>query len=173
MDKLQIYQIIKKENESYGFDPILLLAIVDQESSFDETSLRMEDGFQERYLKHLKDLPTTSSVLLSTSYGLMQTLGESLLEDGYMEFFQDWYKDKYQQEIRGRSQIGIVKSIDEFMIHQDWQILYGIKHFKKKWDLAHGDRHKALLGYNGGGRPAYATEVLTKYDKWVASKFFA
>lgn len=173
MDKLQIYQIIKKENEAYGFDPILLLSIVEQESSFDETSLRMEDGFQERYLKHLQDLPTTSSVLLSTSYGLMQTLGEALLEDGYMEFFQDWYKDKYAQEIRGRSQIGIVKSIDEFMIHQDWQIRYGIKHFKKKWDTAHGDRHKALLGYNGGGKPSYPIEVLIKYDKWVATKFFA
>ena len=179
MDKTKVYEIIKEENKPYGFDPVLLLAIVEQESDFDETSSRMENKFKERYLKHLQTLSTTSAILLSTSYGLMQTLGESLLEDGYMEFFQDWYNEKYDVirtggiPLRGRSQIGVVKAIDEYMIHQDWQIRFGIKHFKLKYDLAHADQNKTLLFWNGGGNPNYPIEVMAKYENLKGSALFS
>lgn len=174
MDKLKVYELIKSSPAGGRYDPILMMAIVAQESSFDETAVRMENDFRRRYLLHKTTWPTTSSVLLATSFGLMQMLGESLLEVGYFEFFQDWYNTRnvVSPLIQPRSQIGIVKAIDEYMLHPDWHIRFGMTHFEKKMNLAHADQTLALGYWNGDQSGEYAALVMKHYDELKATGLY-
>lgn len=166
MNKKQVFEIIV--SQSPPVDTKLILAIAEQESTFDETAVRMENGFYDRYIRHRTTFATTSSVLLSTSYGLMQMLGESLLEVGYFEFFKDYANAKagFQVIMDARSQIGITKGIDEYMLHPDWHIKTGIQHFTKKLGLAHSNIETALQYWNGGGNALYSKEVMARWEKF-------
>jgi len=158
---------IKAIAPKYGVPPNIILGICLQEGArvqgqWDPSIARLEQGFYRRYTEPLT-YATTSEVLLSASYGIMQMMGLSLMELGYFE----WYFDQLPLGMknlleRPRSQLAIPSAIDYYCVTVDVMIEWGIKWFKKKLELACGDIPKALQLWNGGGNPNYAKEVLAK-----------
>lgn len=149
----------------FELDPVLALALCQQESDYRHDAARLEQGFYRRYTE--KDsLATTAEVLLACSYGLMQTMGQILREHGYFQYFLDINNRSNALNFRQPlSPIAICKGIDWYMERPREQVLWGCKHLRKKIDLAKGDIRKALLFWNGGGRPEYPDEVLEKFTK--------
>jgi len=178
MLKTEILAICKTAAKSYGIDPLLIMAVCEQESqdqkekgSCDEYAVRLENGFYNRYIKRF-EFATSSEVLLSASYGLMQVMGESLREMKYFEWYRKWYNGQHPtwplltEEL---SQLTVVKGIDDFMINPIWQIEWGIKWFDRKLKGASGNVETALQRWNGGGNPNYAKEVMSKFDRMKSS----
>lgn len=149
----------------FGFDPLLILAICEQESGYDETLYRLEERFNARYIR-ARSLPTTTEILLSASYGLMQTMGESLRDIGYFSWWfsqqaaacQAWLAEPL-------SEIAVVKALNEYMIRPEWQIKQGLVWLKRKQKIAGNDTMKLLRLWNGDitGRHQYAEAVLGRY----------
>lgn len=165
--KEQVLASCQKIAPQYGFTPSLIYAICQQEGAregtdWDPSVARLEQGFYRRYVEQM-NYATTSEVLLSASYGVMQMMGESLMELGYFE----WYFDQQPQEMKGildrpRSQFAIPSAIDYYCTHLDVMIEWGVKWFKRKFNAAGGDTTKALLAWNGGADPQYAAKVLAR-----------
>ena len=161
----QVKELCDVHALAHGLDPTLILAICQQESSFRHDVARLEQGFYVRYTEPDK-LATTTEILLASSYGLMQTMGQILREHGYFEFFKDYHNGAITEQIKDSlGEVPIVKAINAYMVRPAWQVEWGCIHFKKKLDLARGDIRKALLFWNGGWAPNYPDEVLAKYVK--------
>jgi len=75
------------------FDPLLILAVCLQEGgrnkdgTFAPDRARLEQGFYSRYVEG-KDNATTTEVLLSASYGVMQIMGLVLERMGFRTSFE-------------------------------------------------------------------------------------
>jgi soluble lytic murein transglycosylase-like protein len=162
----EVHAITRPIAEEFSFDPVLVTAVCQQESSFDHQAMRLENGFFRRYVKGMP-LASSSKVLLSASYGLMQVMGLTLKERGYFQWYVDWYNEQagLSTLLNPDGQIPIVRGVDEFMSRPEWQVRWGVKTLDAKRKLAGGDVAKALLFYNGGGNPAYPDEVLEKCAK--------
>ena len=127
-----------------GLFPELVCAIIEQESDWNPWAIRYEPGFFEHYVKPLLDSTTisvTEAQIRAISWGLMQTMGQSVREIGFN---------------------GPMASLCD----PQTGILWGCKLFTKKLGFAGGDTEKALLLWNGGGRPAYVQEVLARVEKY-------
>jgi len=124
-----------------GLDPALICAIVEQESAWNPWAIRFEPAFYEKYVKPM-NLSDTEEYARSFSWGLMQTMGEVVRELGYK---------------------GPMAQLCDPEVSLEW----GCKVFKKKLDRANGDVRRALLFWNGGGRPAYADEVLARVKNYA------
>jgi hypothetical protein len=165
MRREEVYSLCVQLAPGFGFDPLLILAICEQESGYDESQYRLEEGFNERYIRS-RSLPTTTEILLSASYGLMQTMGESLRETGY---FSWWYSHQQAasqtllQEPLG--DLAVVKALNEFMVVPAWQIEQGLIWLKRKEKIACDDKTNLLRLWNGdiAGRHQYAEAVLARY----------
>lgn len=163
MTKQEVFELCEFHGSANDVDPILLLAIAQQESSFLHDVVRLEQGFYHRYTKPLSEC-TTNEVLYATSYGLLQVMGMSLKEMGFFPFFRESYNARHSfQLVSASSEITVAKGINEFMVRADWQIEYGTKWWKVKLAIAKGDVRKGLLFWNGGGNPLYPDEVIKKY----------
>jgi soluble lytic murein transglycosylase-like protein len=86
---------------------------------------------------------TTERRWRATSFGLMQVMGQVARERG---FTGEWLTELTNPEVG---------------------IEYGCRELKRRLDLAHGDVHSGLLGYNGGGDPAYPSKVLKHYNDYL------
>lgn len=141
-----ICQVVVRE----PFSPTLLLAIAQQESGYDHTEVRLENGVYRRSSRP-KNLTTTDEVLLSASYGLMQTGAWTLYDLG---FFGSWTYG------------GIASRVDAYMEDPVSQVTWGFKVLQDKLKIG-GDVFTAVRRYNGSGPMAekYKTEVLARYDK--------
>lgn len=130
-------------------DPVLVAAIIWQESKGDPFAVRYEDNFFLNYLrgKNRKKLPgfwppesvcteATELRLRATSFGLMQIMGETAREAGFELPYLTCLCDPVINLTVG------------------CQIFAGI--LKKK----DGDTRKALLKWNGGSNKSYPSEVL-------------
>jgi hypothetical protein len=165
MRREEVYTLCLQQAPGFGFDPLLILAICEQESAYDESQYRLEEGFNERYVR-ARSLPTTTEILLSASYGLMQTMGESLRECGYFSWWfsqqspadQAWLEEPL-------SDIAVVKALNEYMVRPTWQIEQGLIWLKRKEKIACNDTLKLLRLWNGDvtGRHQYAEAVLVRY----------
>jgi soluble lytic murein transglycosylase-like protein len=120
-----------------GLDPALVAAVIEQESGWNPWAVRYEPGFYRRYVQAMT-LSDTEETMRSTSFGLMQCMGQVARELGF--------KGKYLTEL----------------CDPDINLRIGCKHLKNKLDRAHGDLRKALLAWNGGGNPHYPDEVLAR-----------
>lgn len=136
----ELVNLAKEIATEAGLDPALVCAICEQESAWNPWAIRYEPAFQRRYIEPLK-LNPTHTVERSISWGLMQVMGQSAIESGY--------KGQIPQ-----------------MLSPEVGIRAGCALLKKKLEKAEGDVHKALLLWNGGGRLAYADEVLARIDKY-------
>src|SRR5579871_3408235 len=88
MTKDEIIALERQKAGEHGLDPALVCAVIEQESAFDTMALRMEPGFERRYIKNLH-LGPSESVLRATSFGLMQVMGEVARENGFKGDFDD------------------------------------------------------------------------------------
>lgn len=118
----------------------LVCAIVEQESSWRTDVTRYEPAFQVRYVDKM-NLPADEARARSTSWGLMQLMGEVARELGF--------KDE-------------ISTLLQPAVGLEW----GCRHFANKLRQAGGDVHTALLKWNGGGNPNYADEVEAKISKY-------
>lgn len=135
-----LVQLAKTTAQSHGLDPVLVCAIVEQESGWCPWAIRFEPAFLERYVKPL-GLSDTEATARSVSWGLMQLMGEVARELGYKDH---------------------LAALCDPAIGLDW----GCKHFANKLKSAAGDVHKALLLWNGGGNPSYPDQVLARCQKY-------
>ena len=137
MTKDEIIALAKQKAGEHGLDPALVCAVIEQESAFDTMALRMEPGFERRYIKNLH-LGPSESVLRATSFGLMQVMGEVARENGFKGDFDD---------LCCKPEVGVEQ---------------GCIHLANELKRAGGDTRKALLLWNGGANPAYPDQVLAR-----------
>lgn len=167
----QVFQACQSGAPQFGLDPLLIYAICLQEgekdgtTGYDPSVARLEQGYYRRYTEELS-YATTTEVILAASYGVMQTMGGSLREDGFFQWFFDQAEPGLKTVIKGpMTPFAVVAAINEYCVQIEWQIHWGCVHFKKKLAGAGGDIPKALLRWNGGTAPLYDDEVLAKYEK--------
>ena len=128
----------------HGLDPVLVCAVVEQESGWNPGAMRYEPRFYDRYVP--KNLPPTEACARAFSWGLMQVMGQVARENGFTgKFFTELCQPAAGLEV-------------------------GCCVLKTKLDRASGDISKALLLWNGGARPAYADEVLARMPKYSMSE---
>ena len=165
MTQQQVLDLCKTYAPQYELDPVLVLAVCQQESSFFHDAARLEQGFYRRYTMP-DTLATTTEILLASSYGLMQTMGQILREHGFFKFYREYHNKVHAEQIVDPlGEVPVVKGINAYMVRPPWQVEWGCIHLRKKMDTAKGDVRKALLFWNGGGNPSYPGEVLLKYGK--------
>lgn len=125
----------------YGLATELVCAVVEQESSWNQWAYRYEPGFYDRYIIPL-GLSEPAGRFRATSWGLMQLMGQTAREFGFLgEFFSE-------------------------LCSPDVGLDYGCKKLKKCMDQAGGDETKALLKWNGGSNLDYPKQVIARKDKY-------
>jgi hypothetical protein len=140
MTRDQVYELCKRVAPGYGFDPLLALALCEQESGYDEKALRMENGFLHKYVLPLGyDIPT--SLCSATSYGLSQVMGLNLVALGKMTRFN------------------MLERVGQYLHDPEEQLQSGLRHLAKQ----PGSLPEQLFHYNGSRK--YPPEVLARYAK--------
>ncbi len=148
--------LIKQHATASGLDPVLVGATIIQESGGDAYQMRVEPAFWARYGgTYRKTIPSSHPAhrwlqfphVFAASYGLMQVLYPVAFELGeYIDF-------------------------PTRLIDPDVNIRIGCKLLSQKIART-GSLNKGILAYNGGGRPAYLTEVLAKVQEVKQSGIF-
>lgn len=151
MTRDEVYEICKRVAPKFGFDPILVLAMCEQESSYNHTEVRLENGFYRKYVRP-QNLASTVSVCLSASYGLMQVMGLSLEELGYFNQSFSAHKDY----------LNIIRGIDCLMVDADLQVEWGCRTLLRKLKGTTG-LQQALLRYNGSAE--YPPKIMARYER--------
>jgi soluble lytic murein transglycosylase-like protein len=124
-----------------GIRAALVCAVCEQESSWNPWSIRYEQGFYERYVAH-QPVSITEALARSTSWGLMQIMGETAREEGYTGDLP-------------------------MLCDPQTGIDAGLVHLKKCLARAAGNEPIALNLWNGGGNPQYASEVMARIAKYA------
>lgn len=175
--KQQVFEVCKIIAPTQKFDVKLIQAVCLQEGgrnkdgSFAPDRARLENGFYSRYVED-NSYSTTTEVLLSASYGVMQIMGLELLRMGYFDFYFNQAPQGLKNILsHSKSQFAIPSGIDAFCENLNWQIEWGCKLMNEKRNTANkmsefkGETDKTkmmLLLWNGGGNKEYANEVLAK-----------
>jgi hypothetical protein len=150
MKAQEVYDITKKLAPGYSFDPILITAICEQESSYNPQAVRLENGFLVRYLSK-STLSPIIKALFATSFGLMQCLGQSLREIGYIT--------------NPSAIVNTVQQLDLFLGNPAFQIEWGMKWLDQKRKHAGDDPESFLQAWNGGGDAQYSRKVLDRFER--------
>ncbi len=133
--------LARKAAAAAGLDAAIVCAICERESSWDPWTIRYEPDFRSRYVAPLHLTPTIE-VARSVSWGLMQLMGQTARELGYMEQLP-----KLCDPATG--------------------LYWGCRKFAECLERAgKNNNEKALLDYNGGANPAYPYDVLTRAAKY-------
>lgn len=129
--------LAKKWAAKYGLDPLIVCAVIEQESAWNPWAMRYEPGFFARYIDPMKLSDATEAQARSTSFGLMQTMGQVAREKGFQGRFLTQLCDP-----DAGVEMGCRKLQECFAVH--------------------GDPETSLLAYNGGGNPDYGKQVLAR-----------
>jgi soluble lytic murein transglycosylase-like protein len=135
----------------HALDPSLICAIIEQESAWNPHAIRYEPAFFAKYVAPLftnnKVEPATNTEAHSRaiSWGLMQVMGQSARETGFVGPFLSELCDP---------PVGIEA---------------GCSLFAHKLGIAHGNISQALQFWNGGTNPSYAAEVQSRMPTYVFS----
>lgn len=125
----------------YKLDPALVCAVIEQESSWNTFAMRYEPAFRTRYVAALA-VPLTEEIARSTSWGLMQVMGQVARENGLAtEFLSELCSPE----------IGIA---------------IGCKVLTNKLGVVGGDLTSGLLLWNGTGDNSYPSRVLSKLNHY-------
>lgn len=117
--------LIEAVADKYQIDPDLIEAMVMRESSDTTGATRYEPGFNAQYITRLK-LPDDEGKKRSTSYGLLQIMYQSAIEDGF-------------------------KGVAEDLIIPEIGLEWGVKHFSGKIKkYGQKDINRAISAYNAG-----------------------
>lgn len=142
--------LIIEQSKLTGISPMLMAAVIHQESSGNPWAVRYEPAFERRYLSsktrsslegYVPKLCTldTEIKMRATSYSLMQILGQVARERGFKgEFLTELLDPK---------------------VNLKWGAEY-----LQTLLLKHQNTEKALLRWNGGGDPDYGKKVLSHID---------
>jgi soluble lytic murein transglycosylase-like protein len=142
MGKDELLIVIRKMAEDHGLDPALVAAVVEQESSWIATAKRYEASFESWLRKRVAGLTDDEYRSRSTSWGLMQVMGQTAVEQGFSGEHSEMHSPL----------VGIEQ---------------GCIKLKKCLNIAGGDVRKALLCYNGGGNERYPDEVMARMEKYA------
>lgn len=137
--------LAKQIATEHELDPILVCAVIEQESSWDPWAIRYEPGFLHKYVAPLYtagQFSVTEAYTRSMSWGLGQVMGQTARELGF---------DRPCLTELCDPEIGI-----EFLCRK-----------LKKCFAKTSDPTIALLAYNGGSNPQYAVEVLPRQQKYA------
>lgn len=110
----------------YGLDPLLVEAMVIQESGGITSAVRYERGFWDRYLAADPKYKDKDPLRVSSSYGLMQVMYPVAAEQGFP------YEDP------------------EYLCVPSIGLDIGCRTFKNLLTWAQGNEDQALAAYNGG-----------------------
>lgn len=138
-----VQQLAVAAAKSHGLDPVLVCAVVEQESNWVPWAIRYEPAFYKRYVQPL-GLSDTESFARSFSWGLMQLMGQVSRELGFN---------------------GHLASLCDPAVGLEW----GCRHLANKLKDVNGDVHMALQRWNGGGNPDYADQVMARMSKYVGA----
>ena len=142
MTNPEFIELAKQAATAHGLDPVLVCAVVEQESGWNPWAVRWEPAFFMRYVQSIKNLSPTEAETRAFSWGLMQLMGQVAREHGFANTY--------------------LASLCDPATGLDW----GCLHLKARIDFAGGDITKGLQFWNGGGNPNYATEVLARMPKY-------
>lgn len=141
--KAQLIGAARTAAAAHGLDPALVCAVCHHESSgWHEFSVRYEPRFYSRYIEKMIGLSPTEKAMRSTSFGLMQVMGQVAREAGFDGEFLTELLD---------APIGLD---------------YGCRKLANSMSRSGGDVRAALLLYNGGGNPNYPDLVLQHLDEY-------
>ena len=125
--------------------PELVLAICEQESSWNPWALRFEPEFERRYIHPaLPNAPSTAELTLPISWGLMQVMGQVAREHGF--------KGTFLAELCDPA-VGLE---------------IGCRVLAAKLAAADGNVTKALLLWNGGSSAGYPQQVLVRAARYTS-----
>lgn len=127
----------------HKLDPRLVCAVIEQESAWDAFAIRFEPAFLARYVS-LLGLNPTEEIARSTSWGLMQVMGQVARENGFAD-----------------------RSLAELCLPEHG-LEIGCTVLARKIAVADGDSARALMLWNGGGNQGYAADVLRKMENYSA-----
>lgn len=135
-----------------GVDPLLVEAVVWQESAGQADAFRYEPAYWERYCKNNPRFKNDEPRRVASSYGLMQIMYPTALDYGYIGDPEGLF------DIKVNVNLGCI-------------ILADLLRF---WE---GDMTKALASYNGGlggverpGPLSYAARVRSRYERLTAAR---
>jgi soluble lytic murein transglycosylase-like protein len=134
---------ITRVAESYNLDPLIIAAVVLQESAGNPWVSRFEVGYFHRYVDAVplrlyvprEITETTERMSRATSWGLMQIMGGTARQHGYKKLLTQLLDPLENIELGALILANFLRNT--------------------------GSYTEALLRYNGGGRLQYASEVLT------------
>jgi soluble lytic murein transglycosylase-like protein len=137
----EIIDLARRIADEHSLDPALVCAVIEQESAWDPWAVRYEPGFLSRYVAPLYTagkFSATEAYTRSMSWGLMQVMGQVAREFGFEE-----------------------PSLAE-LCDPSTGVEFGCRILAARLKRARGDTPAALLAWNGGANPHYATEVLAR-----------
>ncbi len=180
VNKDRVAELIRVKSAKYNLDPKVVAAIVLQESSGRIFASRYEPGFYRRYIGHLdkRDLlghvPRTitlgtEKVHRSTSWGLMQIMGETARG-------QDFDKDDMPELCLPENNIEIgcrylrhLLNLDSNKTLAEAQQTKFFKDYLSKTPPTEPEEETrikmALLRYNGGGNHKYPSHVISRVKR--------
>lgn len=130
--------LAKKWATKYGLDPLIVCAVIEQESAWNPFAVRFEPEFLAHYVKPINPAaPTTQEITRAMSFGLMQCMGLTAIEFGWRGVFLTDLCDP------------------------DTGVDFGCRKLQKCFSI-HGDDETSLLAYNGGGNAFYGKQVLAR-----------
>lgn len=148
MNRDELIALAKQTAQAAGVCPELLCAAIEQESDWDPWAVRFEPEFFKRYCVPLftnNKITLTEAYLRAFSWGLGQVMGQTAREHGYNT------------------------ELPRLCAEPGTNIELACKILAHKLAVNGGNERQALLAYNGGGRPAYADEVLARTGKYRAA----
>ena len=137
----QLINLARQIAGKHGLNDALVCAIVEQESGWNPNATRYEPAFYAHYIVPL-NLQQPEARDRATSWGLMQTMYQSVVEIGFTD---------------------IANKLCDPATGLDW----GCRLFAKKMLRADADAYKALLYWNGGANTLYPGQVIARMDKYV------
>ena len=138
MTKEELITLAQQAADNYGLQRSLVCAVIEQESGWNTWAIRYEPAFLIKYVNPIPNLSATERAARSTSWGLMQIMGQVARELKLSA--------KYLSEL----------------CDPELGLSYGCLHLRNKIQRAGGNVGKGLLRYNGGGNQQYDDEVLAK-----------
>jgi soluble lytic murein transglycosylase-like protein len=129
--------IVQKWAVKHSLDPVLVCALVEQESGWNTFAIRWEPVFYTRYVVPLRLPDATEATCRSISWGYCQVMGQVAREHGFTGRFLSQLCDP------------------------DTGLDVGCAVLASKIDKA-GSIEAGLLAYNGGGNPEYPAQVLAR-----------
>lgn len=167
--KQKVFAMCKDIAPQYSFEPEFIYAVCliegqQQGDLFLPDVARLEQGYYRKYIEPMV-YATTSEVLLSASYGIMQMMGNSLREARYFEWYFSQCDDGLKKILGSPySQFAIPSGLDAYCVNLSWMIDYGCKWMDRKRKIAQGEIKRTLGLWNGDLSGAYAEKVLKVYN---------